>query len=539
MRHQTSSIGSLAALLLAALAVVSGSCADEPDVRDRNVIFIVADTLRGDALSVQGGSAPTPNLDHFARSGVRFERAYSHIPVTGPSHASMFTGLLPHEHGTLINTQPLSDKLTTLAEILQDRGYHTAAFISLGVLRGKYGFDQGFEEFDEQFGENYFRRGDAVTDASLDWLEQKPQKPFFLWLHYSDPHEPYSPPTETLAEVEVWLNSGYLQTISANGYRQVIELDLQSGENTLEFAYPRGEIEPETQLEFRQVRLWGDEVSMASANGWLIAQDSASHKTARLDGASALPTALTLTNHQPQPQRTKLTLLCHEKYTQEGARRLYDEETVFLDAQIGRLTAELERQDILRDSILVFTSDHGEGMGDHDLIGHIHQVYDSLLRVPLFIAAPGQLSKNVVKDAPVRHIDILPTLLDLLQIEPPNGLSGSSLLPMMSEDHPRVSRPVIAGTYRPLAKFDQRSLIRFPYKYILNLQTSDEELYDLTADPGELRNLVHEQPEIATELKKALQLVSQSGIPAATATAEAPELSQEEIDKLEALGYIN
>jgi len=526
------------AWLLATIVLLAG-CADDLDVRDRNVIFIVADTLRGDGLSIHGGSAPTPNLDHLARLGVRFEQAYSHVPVTGPSHASMFTGLLPHEHGALINTAPLPDKLTTLAELLKDRGFRTAAVVSLGVLQTKYGFAQGFDEFDGTFGDNYFRPGDEITEAALDWLEVAPENPFFLWLHYSDPHEPYSPPTETFPKAEVWLNSHYLQTISTNGYRQIIELDLESGENTLVFSSPRGEIEAEDKLEFRQVRLWGQEVSIRSQGGWLNDAKPTSERMLRLDGSSALPATLTLTNHSARLQRAKVTLLCHEKYTQEGARRLYDEETVFLDDQIGRLTAELERKNILRDSILVFTSDHGEGMGEHDLIGHIHQVYDSLLRVPLFIAAPGQLSENVVVDVPVRHIDILPTLLDLLQIEPPNGLSGSSLVPLMSGQKPRVSRPVLSGTYRPLAKFDQQSLVRFPYKYILNLQTSDEELYDLSADPGELRNLILEQPEMAAELKHALDLASQSGIDTATATAEAPELTQEELDKLEALGYVN
>ena len=537
MRFRRPSNKSAAALLLAA-AITLGGCAREVAIRDRNVIFVVADTLRRDALSIHGGSTPTPNLDHLAKLGVRFERAYSHVAVTGPSHASIFTGLLPSEHGALINTDPLPGKLTTLAEILLDRGYHTTAVVSLGVLKSKYGFAQGFTEFDDTFGDNFFRPGDEITAAALDWLAADPQNPFFLWLHYSDPHEPYSPPTETFADIEVWLNSQHLQTISTNGYRQIIELDLQSGENTLVFASPRGEIETDNKLEFHQVRLWGEKVSMTSRGAWLNDEEAANRAVLRLDGSSALPAALTITNHLAQPQSVKLTLLCHEKYTREKARRLYHEETAFLDRQIGKLTAELERLDILHDSILVFTSDHGEGLGDHDLLGHIHQVYDSLLRVPLFVAAPGQLPEDVVVDSPVRHIDILPTLLDLLQIEPPYDLSGASLAPMIFGDSPQVSLPIISGAYRPLARSDLQSLIRFPYKYILDLQTSREELYDLSNDPGELSNLIHEQPEIAAELRQTLQLAGETGRDT-TAREEAPELTQEEIDKLEALGYVN
>jgi len=526
-----------ATLLVVALLVLEG-CVDEVEVGNRNVIFIVVDTLRADALSISGGGVRTPNLDHLARLGARFERSYSHVPVTGPSHASMFTGLLPSEHGVVVNADPLPDKLTTLAEILRDRSYSTAAIVSLGVLQGKYGFDQGFDEFDERFGENYFRSGDEITEAALEWLAAAPRSPFFLWLHYSDPHEPYSPPTESFPLAEVWLNSRYLQTISADGYRQIIELDLESGDNTLLFASPRGEIEPQGELQFRQMRLWSESVSMVSPDGWL--EDTAStnkKRIVRLEGLSALPTALTLTNPSPLPQRVRLTFLLHEPYTPERARELYGAETVFLDHQIGNLLASLERLHLLEDSILVLTSDHGEGLGEHDLVGHIQQVYDSLLRVPLLMAAPGLIPNDITVNTTVRHIDVLPTLLHWLQIEIPSGLSGVSLAPLMSGQRPGTPLPVHSGTYRPLAKFDQQSLVRFPYKYILNLQTSKEELYHLELDPGEVNDLMHQSPEIAAKLRLEMESRAHSASP--DETKDATELSQEELDKLRALGYIN
>ena len=99
--------------------------------------------------------------------------------------------------------------------------------------------------------------------------------------------------------------------------------------------------------------------------------------------------------------------------------------------------------------------------------------------------------------------------------------------------------PVIGSTYRPLAKYDQRSLIQFPFKYIVNLQTMDEELYDLRADPKERSNLAASRPKLTTALRQSLEQSVAELSPDAQDEAVSPELSQDEIDKLEALGYVN
>ena len=122
-------------LLAAALLATATGCLRGPRPVER-VIMIVIDTLRGDYLSCAGGPVATPTMDALAARGVRFTNARSHCPITGPSHASMFTGLYPSDHGVLNNTQILDENHTTLAERFASAGWPTAAFVSLGVLLG-------------------------------------------------------------------------------------------------------------------------------------------------------------------------------------------------------------------------------------------------------------------------------------------------------------------------------------------------------------------------------------------------------------------
>jgi len=159
-----------------------------------NLILIVVDTLRADHVSRYGGTAPTPNIDKLAAAGVLFKRTYAHAPITGPSHASMFTSLLPASHGVHNNAQLLNDSMLTLAEILRSRSWHTAAFVSLGVLSRQFGFQQGFDEYYDQLPGRWWKSANEVNANLIPWLKLNQLRPLFLWLHYSDPPSPYTPP---------------------------------------------------------------------------------------------------------------------------------------------------------------------------------------------------------------------------------------------------------------------------------------------------------------------------------------------------------
>ena len=203
---------SLAAALLGALA-----CGPE---LPPNVVLISIDTLRADALGPYGG-VPTPTIERLAAGGVLFESAFAPTPTTAPSHATLFTGQDPLRHGLLRNGDSLPESATTLAEAFRAAGYHTAAFVSSFVLDPRFGWAQGFEHYDadlpqqgatlkkapypgafwaEQRFDGFDRRATATTQAARAWLEKAPE-PFFLFVHYFDPHAPYLPPDAYLERI--------------------------------------------------------------------------------------------------------------------------------------------------------------------------------------------------------------------------------------------------------------------------------------------------------------------------------------------------
>lgn len=179
---------SLGVLLTAGCA--GGGAPDEP-----NVLLITIDTLRADRLGCYGYSRKiSPHIDALAEQSILFERFYAPLPLTGPSHAAMLTGLDPWNTGMRYNGLPLSESETTLAERLKDRGYNTAAFVSGWTL--KYvvaALDQGFDRYDDDF-EEIDRPAAKTTDRALDWLQAANDEPWFAWVHYFDPHYRYAPP---------------------------------------------------------------------------------------------------------------------------------------------------------------------------------------------------------------------------------------------------------------------------------------------------------------------------------------------------------
>jgi choline-sulfatase len=183
----------------------SGATASTPHLRPLNLVVVTIDTLRPDHLRCYGyQKIETPNIDGIARTGVLFENAVTETPLTPPSHASIFTGLNPTAHHVR-NTGGfvLPSSTTTLATILQQQGWDTAAFISSAVLKKFFGFNQGFGVYDDQmpkpkgheFIEDAERRAGDTVDHALGWLAAQSGKPFFLWVHVYDPHAPYQPPS--------------------------------------------------------------------------------------------------------------------------------------------------------------------------------------------------------------------------------------------------------------------------------------------------------------------------------------------------------
>lgn len=167
-----------------------------------NVLLVTMDTTRADRIGCYGWSAArTPTLDALAARGTRFDAAFSHAPITLPSHASLHTGVYPPEHGVRDNGRYiLGPGLPTLAEQFRRHGYATAAFVGAQVLSARHGLARGFDHYDDEMpvrpsGKHAWdRAGSDVADRALAWLDREGSRPFFLWTHFFDPHAPRRPP---------------------------------------------------------------------------------------------------------------------------------------------------------------------------------------------------------------------------------------------------------------------------------------------------------------------------------------------------------
>jgi arylsulfatase A-like enzyme/cytochrome c-type biogenesis protein CcmH/NrfG len=189
--------------------------------RPSNLLVVTLDTVRADHVGAYGyAPARTPRLDALAARGLRFERAATVTPLTLPAHASLFTGTFPARHGVRDNGgYYLGAEQETLAEVLRGRGYRTGGFVSAFVLDSRWGIDQGFERYFDDFDLSRFeqqagmdaiqRPGGETVDEALGWLAEEPRKPFFLWVHLYDPHAPYAAPPEYARQFPRGLHGAY------------------------------------------------------------------------------------------------------------------------------------------------------------------------------------------------------------------------------------------------------------------------------------------------------------------------------------------
>ncbi|MFH2000758.1 MAG: sulfatase-like hydrolase/transferase [Planctomycetota bacterium] len=181
------------------LLVLLASACSKPD-RPENLLLITIDTLRADHLGCYGYSdAKTPVIDRLADQGTLFERAYACAPTTLPSHAGILTGLYPPSTGIRDNGLfRLPSSIVTVTEVLHDHGFTTGAVLAADPLNQRFGLDQGFDFYDAPGvqSHNYsVRNAGEITSRAVSWLEGADKdKPFFLWVHYFDPHAPYTPP---------------------------------------------------------------------------------------------------------------------------------------------------------------------------------------------------------------------------------------------------------------------------------------------------------------------------------------------------------
>jgi arylsulfatase len=367
------------------VALAAAACGPAPPTREgpgtgASVLLVVIETLRADALHCYGADQPvSPALDAVAAGGTLFERAVSASSYTAPSHASIMTSLYPREHtlgygnGTI---KLVRDRV--LAEHLSRAGYDTAAFISNPILKRRIALDRGFAVYDDEFETrelnrpNFERTARDTTRRALDWLEER-ERPFFLWVHYQEPHGPYTPPEP---------------------YATMFD--------------PVGTDDPSRPGATGGTR--GDEAGGESSPESLD------------DATSADPHLDVLDDNYGQggiPDYQRL-----EGLSRPGEYRArYRGEIRSLDDSIGELVAAATADG---PTFVVITADHGEAFGENGFyLAHGHACTPDQSHVPLIVAGPGVQAQR--RPELVGHVDIMPTILDLVGRPLPREVRGRSL----------------------------------------------------------------------------------------------------------------
>jgi choline-sulfatase len=465
-----------------------------------NILFVFADQHRHDALGCAGNTLiETPNLDRLSSSAVRFNNAWCQSPICQPSRAALITGRYPHELGVMRNFGPDMDGgWPTFMKQLQKAGYRTANigkthYYAKGLeapdgetdMRqysprvAEFGFDHVVEEFDR-----YVHAMDGVHTPYTGYLRQEGvyeayrDKVKSIWRltdhHWDGVTSPLTKEQDLTSfltrEAQSWLT---LQSADQPFFLQLSYVqphvplmgDPEWADHYRDLEIPRGPADPGAA----DIPVWNDYLSWCGH-----------HANAHL-----------------------LT----DEYVLAGARQYYAMISL-IDECIGRLTHQLDEQGLLDNTWIVYSSDHGEMLGEHGLMAKFN-FYRSSVQVPLIVRPAGGCAPSV-SDALAAVVDIGPTLLEVAGAEPLEAIQGRSLLPVISKEE--GPREILFSEIQKQSRQEQAPTFRAvrDHRHRLTLETNTGtpcELFDLQEDPNELHNRVSDPgvASVVSELSEALQ----------------------------------
>jgi len=501
------------------LALFGASCrTPEPKLRP-NVLLVTIETLRADRLASYGyGRLTTPNLDRLARQGARFEQAIAQAPFTLPSLATVMTGLSPPGHGVRNHPATLRADAPTLAEGLAAAGYRTAAMTRHSWLRRKSGFDQGFAEYhNNKFPVGLDARG--LSLAGIEWMTAHKDQPFFLWLHFLDPHLPYTPAYPYAALYHPKLR----EDEPVKHLRAMVEQPRENFEPT-----PYADVERGPYMDL-VLPYYPENPILLDLAFWRRPRGEIFFGKARYPKAAVAEMG-----------------------------DLYDASLVYTDDNLGRLLRALDDLSLSNRTLVVVLGDHGEALGEHGLFfTHDFTLYDEVLRVPLVFRFPGRIPPHSVVSQQVRLMDVAPTVLDLLGLPRPPETEGVSLAPAL-EGRTLPFLPAFAESAPYRALFPEQERVYYEgnqgkwrmvrterWKLVLIPHPKGDlfELYDLISDPAETKNLYRDLPGEAGKLWPLLKAWLEKD-PERNARGSAEEekalkaLDPAELQQLKTLGYL-
>ncbi|MCP5057303.1 MAG: sulfatase [bacterium] len=480
----------------AVLVAVAGLVGPREGGTERpNFLLISVDTLRADHVGAyRYERATTPHLDQLAKGGALFESAYAQSSWTLPSHVSMLTGLDPDAHGVLTARDRIDPRLATLAEHLSQAGYWTGAWVGTprwGYVGAQYGFDAGFDSYRHSPHPKRFRSSWLVRKLD-SWLSRK----FFRDVGNA---------REEVDSVLEWLHGARRTPF----FLFVHFYDVHSKAASLPYEAPEPFFDRFCDSGIESFD--GCEAGLCASNR-LVAM---ARGEARRFDASEL----------------------------DQVRCLYDGGVAFVDDEIGRLFEALRGAELWKQTVVIVTSDHGEGFFEHGSSLHA-TLHDEITRVPLVVRLPGGGVGKRVRGV-VSLTDLVPTVLELAGADVDPLRQGRSLVPVLQGGRDDVGNAAVAFDSGPkwamIRRGDQK-LIQFLSSGNARPRV-DSELYNLALDPHERRNRARGKPRQVERLRAELRGRRQlgrsfhqtvlGGVPATSV-----DVGEEERKRLRALGYV-
>jgi len=526
--------------------------------RQPDVMLIILDTLRADRLSCYGyHRRTTPNIDAFARQGTLFERAISPAQWTIPAHASILTGEYPTTHMTTQIFDRHSREQRTLAEMLHEIGYQTVGFCNnplLGVVDNE--LDRGFDEFYNYAGTIPERP--PVGESRPRAYQRLAQRLGRFARRIVNPIQDAVARNRVLLSIALhpWIRPLWHRLINFKGNTLQSLRDLTGYLHTRRRRSnePGGNTCPlfvmlnlmETHLPYEPPRRFVRRFAP------YMQRDRQARNFMRSYNMEHYRWMLPL--KEPLPERYARVL-----------SDMYDAEVAYEDHLLRHLINYLNHPDVYDNTLVIITADHGEGLNHHHFVGHSLVVYDDLVHVPLIVRYPGVFPAGRRVDTPVSTRRIFHTILDIVgqgQLElsddqVPLELDGLSLVraldPQADRDIVYTEAPVpstliglmeagnntdLIDAFRCRAR---REAVYSGHYKLIAVDGQPDELFDLDQDPGELHNLLGQQPVLASELEQLLHTVRSQAEQRRPANWQAARLALEDqklVERLRGLGYL-
>ncbi len=468
-----------AGLALGGLAGRSAAQMPRSNDLQPNVLFIMTDQQRWDTIAASGNELiQTPNLDRLAAGGANFTRFYTAAFPCSPSRATLISGRYPHSHGVWTNDTLLEPSVRTLGEISRDAGYDTA-WIGKWHLGGRmYGESSAFRC---SVGDDGITRESCPLEQPLG--EDAPQHGFEHWVGGFTHYQRYLSDLGLIEPRPGKRIRGNHQTVAEDGHSVIPEEHFMSAFLAKE-AISFLEAPERAQRPFTCcLSLYGPHLPITPPEPWDAMYDR---------GAIPLPGNLNddLREKPWRNQRGNRHWM-REQWSDDDYRDIiarYWGYCSYIDQWVGRVLDTLQARGLADNTIVIFTSDHGEMVGSHGFIYKGAYMYDGVQRVPFIVRAPGVVPAGLQTDALGSSVDLLPTLTEMMGVDAPPETQGRSMVPMLSGR-------AATGRDTTITEINSQALGIVMarddrYKFCYNWKPRQvDELYDMQADPLEMHNL--------------------------------------------------